>query len=455
MSSYYHQPQASSVAIILIENKDYPNWLKQQSQSWQCYLKNSNFQAEKANFTLLFDQESNLQSVLVIYSNEQYKVEYIADLAFKLPNGNYHLENFSDNELVHLGWGMGSYQFTKYKKATREPAKLLLAESLIAVQHRCNAIYLARDLINTPAEDMTPNDIALAAKQLAAEHNAEYNCVNDQKLLAEQFPAVYTVGKGSVNPSCLIELNWGDKAHPLITIIGKGVSFDTGGVNIKPDAGMRLMQKDMGGAANALALASYIMQQQLPVRLRLIIPSAENAVSGSAMRPGDIIRMRDGKTVEVDHTDAEGRLILADAITYATEKQQPEIMLTFATLTGAARVAVGTEIAAYFSNDDVLANELNQSAKLVDDPVWQLPLYQPYKRSLQTQFADLKNTGYPMGGATTAALFLQQFIQQSCAWIHFDIMAWNVSSRPGHPEGGEAMGIAASYAMIKSHLNIN
>ena len=452
MKIYLQQIADSSIAIHLIENCSYDAWLDQQSPAHKTFLQNSGFKAEQGAYRLLYNADNRLTDVVLIFSAQQGKTEYIAELSLCLPEGDYHLADFADDHLVYLGWGMGAYQFTRYKKAARVPATLYLPASLVAVQYRLDAIYLVRDLINTPAVDMGPAQLADAVKQLADQFNATYVCVADQAELKKSFPAIYTVGKASTEHPRLIDLHWGEKHHPKITLIGKGVCFDSGGLNIKAGDGMRFMKKDMGGAANVLGLASYIMAANLPVALRVIIPAVENSISGNAMRPGDIITMRNGKTVEVDNTDAEGRLILADAISYATEEEQPEILFSFATLTGAARVAVGTEIAAYFATNDALANEFYTEGLKADDPVWRLPLYQPYKRSLKNPVADLQNTGYSKGGAIIAALFLEQFFVNPAHWFHLDIMAWNENVRPGHPPGGEAMGIAAAFNLIQNHL---
>lgn len=442
----------TSVPIYLIEETTYESWLQQQTSEHKTFLLNSGFNAKQGGFSLLYDAGNRLIKIIVIYAHQQYKTEYIAALSLTLPEGHYHLDNFADDNLVHLGWGMGAYQFTRYKKACRQPANLYLPENLSAVQHRLKAIYLVRDLINTPTVDMGPVQLAHAAKELAEQFQATYSCVDNQAELEEKFPAVYTVGKGSVEQPRLIDFSWGKPQDPKITLIGKGVCFDTGGLDLKPSAGMRLMKKDMGGAANVLGLASYLMAQKLPVRLRVIIPAVENSTSGNAMRPGDIIKMRNGKTVEIDNTDAEGRLVLADAITYATEDEQPDLLFTFATLTGAARVAVGTEIGAYFCTNDALANDFYKDGVETDDPVWRLPLYQPYKRSIKSSCADIQNMGYSMGGAITAALFLEEFFVSKPHWLHLDIMAWNENVRPGHPTGGEAMGIGAAFNLIKAHI---
>lgn len=446
--SYYSQSTPDSIAINILTEENFSNWLQEQSQLTKNYTKNSGFTAQAGKHCLLFDSENKLAQVMVVVDQQEYKTNYIAALSLALPEGNYHCENFQEDALVHLGWGMGAYQFTRYKKAKRNPAKLFLPQSLQSIEQRLNAIYLTRDLINIPTEDLGPYQLAAAAEKVSQQFGASYSCIKDETILQEKFPAVYTVGKGSVERPCFIEMQWGDSSHPKITLIGKGVCFDSGGLNIKPDTGMRLMKKDMGGAANVLGLASHIMAAKLPVCLQVLIPAVENSTSGNAMRPGDIIKMRKGLTVEVDNTDAEGRLILADAITYATEKTAPDLLFTFATLTGAARVAVGSEIGAFFCTSDELAADFYQQGINSDDPVWRLPLYQPYKRSLKTAFADTSNTGYPMGGAITAALFLQQFFEKQSPWFHIDIMAWNANVRPAHPEGGEAMGIGAAFNLI-------
>ncbi|MDH5558516.1 MAG: leucyl aminopeptidase family protein, partial [Alphaproteobacteria bacterium] len=299
------------------------------------------------------------------------------------------------------------------------------------------------------AGDMGPADLAQAAQDLAGEFNAEFAVTVGEELLERNYPAIHAVGRAAAVAPRLIDMRWGDPGHPRVTLVGKGVCFDTGGLDLKPSRGMALMKKDMGGAATVLGLARMIMATGLPVRLRVLVPAVENSVSGNAMRPRDILQTRKGLTVEVGNTDAEGRLVLADALTEAmTDK--PDLLLDFATLTGAARAAVGTGIAAMFTPDDNLAADLYRHSVVEDDPVWRLPLWKPYRRMIDSKVADINNSGdSPYAGAITAALFLSEFVDEGLSWAHFDIMAWNPSPRPGRPEGGEAMAMRAAFSAIK------
>jgi leucyl aminopeptidase len=311
-----------------------------------------------------------------------------------------------------------------------------------------SAINLVRDLINTPAADMLPSHFAAEATQVADTHGAESRVVIGEDLLLEGYGAIHAVGRASIDAPRLIDITWGDADHPLVVVIGKGVCFDSGGLDIKPAAGMRSMKKDMGGAATALGLAQLIMAEELPVRLRLLIPAVENAIDGNAYRPGDILSTFKGLTVEVDNTDAEGRLVLCDALALGA-RDRPDLMLDFATLTGSARSAVGAEIAAMFCNDDRVAEAIHQSGVAIDDPVWRMPLHKGYRHMLDSKVADTVNSASsPYAGAITAALFLEKFVDE-VPWVHFDIMGYNTRSRPGRPEGGEAMGLRAVFQYLE------
>ncbi|MFC1673805.1 M17 family metallopeptidase [Pseudomonadota bacterium] len=308
-----------------------------------------------------------------------------------------------------------------------------------------------RDLINTPASDLGPAELAKAARDLAEASGASYNEVVGVDLIRENFPAVYAVGRGAEESRAprLIDITWGREDAPKVTLVGKGVCFDSGGLDIKPAGAMKLMKKDMGGAAQVLGIASMVMAAGLDVRLRVIVAAVENSVSSKAMRPLDVVATRKGLSIEIGHTDAEGRVILSDALTLASE-DNPDLVIDFATLTGAARVALGTELPALFSNDDDLARGILDAGKAQADPMWQLPLWQPYKKQTKGKLADLSNsTEGPYAGAITAALFLEDFVAKDVAWAHIDVMAFNTASRPGHPEGGEAMGVRAVFAMLR------
>ena len=362
-----------------------------------------------------------------------------------LVEGDYSLETpVSDLQLI--GWGMGSYQFNRYKKASRSPARLVIPTTASAtrVTNSVRAVALCRDLINTPAQDMAPSHLEAESREMAACFGASINVTVGDDLLASGCGAIHAVGRAAEDAPRLIDLTWGDENAPKVTIVGKGVTFDSGGLDIKPGSAMRMMKKDMGGAANAIGLAYLIMAENLPVRLRLLVPAAENAIAGNSFRPGDILHTHKGLTVEIDNTDAEGRLLLCDALSIATE-DKPEAIFDFATLTGSARSAVGAELSAMFCNNDALADAVSQSGRKADDAVWRMPLHGDYNHMLNSKVADLVNCApSPYAGAITAALFLERFVDDT-PWMHFDINAFNVRNRPGHPEGGEAMALRAVF----------
>jgi len=411
------------------------------------------FDGRDVTLCMLPDEDGGLAEVLVA-GDPARDVFALGDLAQRLPAGDYRLAGAGAATLDEpaalralLGFALGAYRYTRYRADARGQVRFSLpgGDAAARVRAAAEAAYLARDLINTPAEDMMPQQLAEAAVALGTRFGAEVQVVEGDALLRDGFPAIHAVGRASSHAPCLIRLEHGRADAPRVALVGKGVCFDSGGLDLKPASGMRLMKKDMGGAAHALALAQMIMQAGLDVRLQVLVPAVENAVAGNAMRPGDVVRTRKGLSVEIDNTDAEGRVILADALALAGESG-PELILDFATLTGAARVAVGTEIAAMFSNDDALAAGIAEAARDADDPVWRMPLHRPYRRLFESRVADIANSGgAPYAGAITAALFLEHFVPPDCAWAHFDIMAWNDRARPGHPEGGEAMGIRAVF----------
>ncbi len=373
-----------------------------------------------------------------------------AAFAEKLPDGIYRLEEGRESDA--LAWLLGSYGFNRYKAAKRKAPRLLLPDGADGeeISRVAEAVFLARDLINTPANDLGPGELAAAAGGLAAAHGARLN-VSKGAALKRDFPLIEAVGRGSARSPCLIDFSWGNPRAPRVTLVGKGVCFDTGGLDLKPSAGMLTMKKDMGGAAVALAVAAMVMGSKLNLRLRVLIPAVENSVSGSAIRPGDVFKSRKGLTVEIGNTDAEGRLILADALALADE-EAPELLLDIATLTGAARAATGLELPPFFTDDEPLAADLSRLAMAVNDPLWRLPLWQPYEFSLGSRIADLNNNpAYGYAGAITAALFLKRFVTRTRSWAHLDIAAWNDRARPGRPIGGEPNSARAIYALLKEH----
>ncbi len=388
-------------------------------------------------------------TVYVGSQKEALDAKAMALAVLKLPAGTYHTtQPWSETAL--LNWSLAQYGFDQYKQKSSAIRVLFLPDSQRApLLAQAQAVFLARDLINRPPNDLGPVELSDVLEQLAQRHGAAFQSWVGDDLLQEGFPAIHAVGRAAMQAPRLLSLTWGDRAHPGVTLVGKGVTFDSGGLDIKPASAMRLMKKDMGGAGIVIGLADWIMSSGVPIYLNVLIPAVENAVSADAYRPGDVLRMRNGLTVEIDNTDAEGRLILADALSYACE-QNPDLIIDFATLTGAARVAVGTEISAVFSPDASLAQAMVASGEKMKDPVWHMPLYAGYESLYSSSIADLMNSSpSPYAGAIIAALFLQHFVSLSIPWIHFDTMAWNVSSKPGKPEGGEAMGLLAAAEYIR------
>lgn len=396
---------------------------------------------------LIHNDEGGLKKVY-IGQGRRDAAQAMAHAVHRLPLGTYQpTESLSSSAL--LLWSLAQYKFDRYKPHTPPPRVLAMTEQdWPNVKAEAEAIFLVRDLINTPTNDMGPKEMADVLSSLAQTHDAEFEQWVGDELLTHDFPAVHAVGRASVTPPRVLSLTWGDASHPKVTLVGKGVCFDSGGLDLKSSTNMRLMKKDMGGAAQVIGLASLLMERQVPIRLQVLIPAVENAVGANAYRPGDILTMRNGLTVEIDNTDAEGRLVVADALVKACE-EHPDLIIDFTTLTGAARIAVGTEISAMFTNTDALAQALSESANKTDDPVWRMPLFKAYDSMLESSVADLSNSPpSPYAGAITAALFLQHFITEGTPWVHFDVMAWNVKSKPGKPEGGEAMGLRAVAAYL-------
>jgi leucyl aminopeptidase len=370
-----------------------------------------------------------------------------------LPAGAYRFATSPhDPKLAALAFALGSYRFNRYRKQDEKEIKLELPGNVDGedLSRIVEGIALARDLINTPANDMGPTELEDAALALAGRHGAKVRSVVGDDLLAEDFPLVHAVGRAAARAPRLVDLSWGDATHPKVTLIGKGVCFDSGGLDIKPESGMLNMKKDMGGAASMLALAHMLMARGIKLRLRVLIPAVENAISGASFRPRDIYRSRKGLSVEIGNTDAEGRLILADAIALADE-EEPDLVADMATLTGAARVALGTEIPPFYTDDDALAAELADCAKSENDPLWRMPLWRSYDALLESKVADVNNVSSGnFGGSITAALFLRRFVTAAKAWLHFDVYAWNQSTKPGRPEGGECQAARALYALLVS-----
>ncbi len=374
----------------------------------------------------------------------------LAAAAAKLPAGTYRLAGDPAPEAALSGWLLAQHRFDRYRAAPAGGAKVLLVADAAAIGPAvalAEATALVRDLVDTPAGDLDPAALADAIRAEGERFGAAVTVI-DGEALATGFPAVHAVGRAAACAPRLIDLTWGDPAHPKVTLVGKGVTFDSGGLDIKPASAMRLMKKDMGGAAVALGVARLVMGAGLPVRLRLIVPAVENAIAGNAFRPGDVLRTRAGVTVEIGNTDAEGRLILADALTLAQE-DAPALLLDFATLTGAARVALGPDLPALYAHDDALAAELLAAGTAAGDPLWRMPLWTPYADMLKSTVADIDNSGEGgFAGSITAALFLDRFVRAGQPWAHLDLFAWNPTARPGRPKGGAATGMAAAWGLL-------
>ncbi|WP_062536676.1 leucyl aminopeptidase family protein [Mizugakiibacter sediminis] len=416
------------------------------------WLDAAGFDAAAGTFCLLPDAQGRAARVLAGVDADEPLWAFGA-LAHALPEGNYTLAEegvLAERELAALGWALGAYRYVRYRAPKRAPARLLLPKTMLAaLTPLVDAAARVRDLVNTPTEDLGPEQLADAVLALAKEHGAKTRAFVGEQLLQAGFPTIHAVGRASHRPPRLVELAWGDPKHPRLVLVGKGVCFDSGGLDLKTSEGMRWMKKDMGGAAHALALAGLVMQARLPVCLTLLVPAVENAVAGNALRPGEVIRTRAGHTVEVDNTDAEGRLILCDALAYAAE-QQPDLIVDFATLTGAARVALGPDLPALFANRDDLADAVLAAARAVRDPLWRLPLWRPYRKLLESYLADFANAGSSRhAGAITAALYLERFVPETTPWLHVDVYAWNDADRPGRPKGGEAQGLRAFFRFLE------
>jgi leucyl aminopeptidase len=423
--------------------------LSEQQAAW---VKANKFAAKPGELLALPDQNGELTSYVFGMGEKGKSHPMVTGLAAsQLKDGEFHLEgDFIDANIAALGFRLGGYKFTNFKK-DEQRVRLAGADGAddIEVRLLAEAAELARDLINRPANDLGPNTYEQVIREFAKSHGANVSSIVGDDLLKQNFPMIHTVGRASAEAPRLLDFTWGQEDAPKVTLVGKGVIFDSGGLDIKPAASMLLMKKDMGGSANILGLAHAIMSAKLPVRLRVLIPVVENAISGSAFRPGDILPSRDGMSVEIGNTDAEGRLILADAITLADE-ESPEVMIDMATLTGAARVAVGTELAALFSNDDAMANELMAEGVPSSDPLWRLPLWDNYDEMLASQVADVNHISHGgFAGAITAALFLRRFVKNTKNWSHIDMMAWAEKPRPGRPLGGTEQGQRAAYLALK------
>ena len=443
-----------ATSLHLVDKNNVEAWLKDQPERVRGAAAAQGFKGEGYQLAILPGDRESWSAVLGVANVEDLSPWCLAKAAEALPEGSYRVVGRGPGPAM-LGWLLAQYRFDRYKaEGSKKGPRVLLTDDPARIEEAvrlAEATNLVRDLVNIPAQDLGPAELEAAASTLASEAGVKLTVTSGDRLAAD-YPMIHAVGRAAAadRGPRLIELEYGDQRHPRIAIVGKGVCFDSGGLDIKPSAGMRLMKKDMGGAAHALALAQLVVRARLPVRLHLLIPAVENAISGNAFRPGDILKSRKGLTVEIGNTDAEGRLILADALAKAIEGE-PELILDFATLTGAARIALGPDLPALFANGDALAADLLGAGERVADPLWRMPLWKAYDEMLASDVADIGNAAdAPLAGAVTAALFLQKFVPDEIAWAHLDTFAWRPSAKPGRPKGGEALGLRAAWQMLWS-----
>ncbi len=446
-------PGGESRPLRLLRSGDFAAWKAAQPEAVRGWLDFLGFEPAARKVALHpGDGERPAGAVLIL--SDPPSLWDVAAAAEALPARTFAVEDpegLLPIEEIALGWALASYRFGRYRRDER-PRPLLALRPPARARFLAEAVFLARDLVNMPASDLGPAELAAAAADLAREFGAEIEIIVGETLRERNYPAIWAVGRASRREPRLIDLRFGDPAHPRLTLVGKGVCFDTGGLDLKPASAMRLMKKDMGGAALMLGLARAVMAAELPVRLRLLVPAVENAVGGDAFRPGDVLATRKGLTVEIGNTDAEGRLVLADALAEA-DREKPALLLDAATLTGAARVALGPELPVLFTPDEELATALLAKGRELAEPLWRLPLHAPYARLIESRIADLDNAGAkPFAGAITAALFLERFVTATGCWAHLDIFAWNDEARPGRPRGGEASGLRPLFAFIEERF---
>ena len=440
--------------IHLVDKASFAGWLKGRPAEDRALIEAHRFDGKTAFAFVMLPRGGEFEVVSAVKTAAELSPWCLAKLGESLPEGIYKLAE-GEPGMAALGWLLAQHRFDRYrsKDEPERGARVLLtgdAARIEEIVRLAGATALVRDLVNTPAGDLGPGEIEQAVRDVASKSGAKLRVTAGDEL-AEGYPLIEAVGRAAIAERAprLIELEWGDPKHPRVAIVGKGVCFDSGGLDIKSAGGMRLMKKDMGGSAHALALARLIMAEKLPVRLHLLIPAVENAVSGAAYRPGDIVQSRKGLFVEIDNTDAEGRLILADALTKAAE-DKPDLIVDFATLTGAARIALGPDLPATFANSDELAADLATAAREVEDPLWRMPLWDPYDEMLKSDIADFANAGgAPMAGCITAAMFLKRFVPDEISWAHLDTYAWRDAAKPGRPKGGDALGLRAVFALLK------
>lgn len=449
----------AAIPIHVVDADDLDAALAKLSETGRAWAKTQGFAAGLGEILQVPTADGSIEQVLVGYGTAAKRARgrfHMGAVAKGLPQGTYQIASGlhgADLEEAALAWLLAGYAFDQYRKPAKPIATLAAPEGIDATRITtiANGEALTRDLINTPASDMGPDELEYAARSLASDHNATINVITGDDLLSANFPMIHTVGRASTRAPRLLDIRWGDDG-PQLTLVGKGVCFDTGGLNLKPGASMGLMKKDMGGAATVLGLAQMIMALKMPLRLRVLIPAVENSVDGNAFRPQDILTSRKGLTVEINNTDAEGRLVLADALTLSDE-DEPELVISMATLTGAARVAVGPDLSPFYTDDDSHATALADAAQIVADPVWRMPFHEPYEAMIEPGIADLDNA--PKGGfagSITAALFLRRFVESP--YIHFDIYGWQPNAAPSRPKGGVGMGARAVLAALPKMLNL-
>ncbi len=438
--------------IHIVDKDGFDGWLAAQPDAVRTAVRAQKFSCAANDIAIMpGEKPGEWAAVAGVADAKKLGVWNLAKAADSLPEGSYRLVDADAGDAM-LGWMLGQYRYDEYLSAPKPNGTrvLLIKEPgrITGAARQASATALVRDLVNRPAGDFGPNGLETEARRIAKLHKADVT-VTTGDALESGYPLIHAVGRAATRDHAprLIELIWGDPRHPRIAIVGKGITFDSGGLNAKNAAGMRIMKKDMGGAAHALALAELIMAAHLPVRLHILVAAAENAISGNALRPGDVVKSRKGITVEIDNTDAEGRLVLADALAKAVE-DRAALIVDFATLTGAARVALGPDLPAMFSNDDDVADALLGAARSVNDPLWRMPLWAPYADMLDSDIADTANSGGAFAGSVTAALFMQKFVPDDVPWVHLDTYAWRPSAKPGRPKGGEALGLRAVFRYL-------
>ena len=441
-----------AVPIVPVTPKAWPGIERALDKAGRTWLKTAGFAGQPGKYGLLPDRSGNLGKVFYGLAETAQTGDpfEFAKLARILPDGAYRIDgDLSDLRGAILGWLLESYRFERYRAPSSPSPRLVCPADIdrAALLRAAAAHFIVRDLVNTPSADMGPDELEAAARKIAARHRAKLRIVAGDRLRRE-FPMIHTVGQASTRKPRLIDFTWGPAKAPKLTLVGKGVCFDTGGLDIKPASGMLTMKKDMGGAANVLGLAQMIMEAKLKLRLRVLIPAVENSISGNAFRPGDVLTSRKGIRVEIGNTDAEGRLVLGDALTLADE-ESPDLLVDMATLTGAARVALGPDLPPFYTSDDDLAQALARHSVAANDPIWRMPLWTPYYALIESNIAELNNAGESgFAGSVTAALFLKRFVERAKSYVHFDIFAWTPAAKPGRPRGGEAQAIHALFGLI-------